>query len=119
MAEPKASPERPGLLWRWPAALRGALYALPGGLVALHDPGQGLSLAVGVLPAAALGLLPTRRARPMTLVAGLCVGLLMLLQADPAQAHGRFNERVTATVVGVALAYLFGLVVPRHGREAG
>ena len=39
--------------------------------------------------------------------------LLMLLHADPAQAHGRFNERVTASVVGVALAYLFGLLLPR------
>ena len=75
----ETAPAAPGVAWHWSAAVRGALYALPAGLAALHDPGQGIALAVGVLPAAAVGLLPTRRARPTVLVAGLCVGLPMVL----------------------------------------
>ncbi|QMU67153.1 FUSC family protein [Streptacidiphilus sp. P02-A3a] len=69
----------PAIAWSWAAAGRGALFALPAALVAPHDPGQGLSLAIGVLPAALIGLPPTRRARLGIPVGGLCVGLPMVL----------------------------------------
>ena len=69
----------PAIAWSWPAAGRGALFALPAALVAAHDPGRGLALAVGVLPAALIGLPATRRARLGLPVAGLCVGLPMVL----------------------------------------
>jgi hypothetical protein len=47
---------------------------------------------------------------------------LLLLYSDPASAAHRLNERVVETAVGVGLAYLFGLVLPRlstHWRGAG
>jgi uncharacterized membrane protein YccC len=46
---------------------------------------------------------------------------LLLLYSDPASAPHRFGERVAETALGVGLAYLFGLALPRlaaHGRSA-
>lgn len=40
---------------------------------------------------------------------------LLLLYADPQDATSRFNERFLETVLGVGLAYLFGLVLPAIG----
>jgi uncharacterized membrane protein YccC len=44
-----------------------------------------------------------------------CLVLVMLLYDNPTLANEqwRFNERVGETVLGVALAYVFGLVLPR------
>ncbi len=36
----------------------------------------------------------------------------LLIYANPAEGASRFNERVLETVLGVGLAYLFGLVIP-------
>ncbi|MBC3842965.1 hypothetical protein GXW82_30700 [Streptacidiphilus sp. 4-A2] len=69
----------PAVVWSWPAAGRGVLFAVPSFLVAPHDPGQGLALALGVLPATLVGLPPTRRGRLTILLLGLCVGLPMVL----------------------------------------
>ena len=41
----------PGLVWDSSAAVLGAVYALPGGVIVLSDRSRGLALAVGVLPA--------------------------------------------------------------------
>jgi Fusaric acid resistance protein-like len=41
---------------------------------------------------------------------------LLLLGADPQDSASRFNERLWETILGVGLAYLFGLVLPM--REA-
>lgn len=38
---------------------------------------------------------------------------LLLLYADPASAAHRFGERVAETVLGVGLAYFYGLAVPK------
>ncbi|WP_030268114.1 hypothetical protein [Streptomyces sp. NRRL B-24484] len=62
---------------------------MPAPVFGHDDPGQAAALAPGVLPAAA-------------------VGLLLLLQSGPAQAEGRTAERVGATLLGVAIAYVFG-----------
>jgi len=84
-APPAAAPSVPppaapaAIAWSWAAAGRGALFTLPAAAAALQNPGRGLALALGVLPAALVGLPPTRRARLAIPVAGLCVGLPMVL----------------------------------------
>jgi hypothetical protein len=65
-------------VWQWPAAALGGAYALPAAIVCLTDPQRGFALAVGVLPAAIVGVLPTRRARLAIVVLGACVGLPIL-----------------------------------------
>lgn len=69
----------PGLVWKWPAACLGAVYALPGALVALTDRPHGIALALGVLPAAIVGLLPTRRARLAIVALGFSIGVPMFI----------------------------------------
>src|SRR5829696_6689236 len=68
-----------GLVWEWSPAALGALYALPAAIVVLDDRSRGLALAVGVLPAAIIGLAPTRRGRFATVVLGACVGVPMFV----------------------------------------
>lgn len=65
------------LVWRWPAAAFGALCAVPAGIVVASDPSKGFALAVGVLPAALVGVLPKRRARSVLVVFGVLVGVPM------------------------------------------
>ncbi len=72
-------PQTPGLAWEWPAAALGAVYALPAAVVVLSDRPRGLALAVGVLPAALVGLLPTRRGRLALIVLGFAIGMPMLI----------------------------------------
>jgi Fusaric acid resistance protein-like len=43
---------------------------------------------------------------------------LLLLYADPQDATSRFNERLLETVLGVGLAYVFGLVLPLILRQS-
>jgi Fusaric acid resistance protein-like len=62
----------PNLAWDRTNAVLGAVYALPGALVVLADPVKGFGLAVGVLPAAIIGLAPTRGGR----VRSVCIGVL-------------------------------------------
>ena len=68
-----------GLIWEWSPAALGALYALPAAIVVFDDRSRGLALAVGVLPAAIIGLAPTRRGRFATVVLGACVGVPMFV----------------------------------------
>ncbi len=72
-------PASPGLAWEWQAATLGAAYALPAAVVVLSDRPRGLALAVGVLPAALVGLLPTRRGRLALVVLGMSIGVPMLI----------------------------------------
>lgn len=102
---------RPGLAWSWTDAARGALYALPPALVALHDPAHGLALAAGALPAAAAGLAPTRRRRLATLVVGIAAGLSIVVGALLA-ATGWF------AVAGM-FAVCFGAAVSAARRRLG
>jgi hypothetical protein len=74
-----ATVKSPGLVWEWTPAALGALYALPAAVVILRDPSRGLALSVGVLPAAIVGLAPTRRQRLAVVVLGACVGVPMLI----------------------------------------
>ena len=70
----------------------GALYALPAAIVVLDDRSRGLALAVGVLPAAIIGLAPSRRGRFATVVLGASIGVPMfvggLLAGVPVLAVG-------------------------------
>ena len=117
-----------GLIWEWSPAALGALYALPAAIVVLDDRSRGLALAVGVLPAAIIGLAPTRRGRFATVVLGACVGVPMfvggLLSGVPViavasiavlgvmsallAARSRFGQIVMSLslpMVGVGLSY--------------
>ena len=84
-AEPPARPrhsratQAPGLVWEWAAAALGAVYAVPAALVILDDLPRGLALSVGVLPAAIVGLAPTRRARRAVVAVGVLSGIPMFI----------------------------------------
>jgi Fusaric acid resistance protein-like len=69
----------PGLVWDWSAATLGATLALPGAVVILSDQSRGLALVLGVLPAAIVGLMPTRRGRLAIIVLGTAIGVPMFI----------------------------------------
>jgi len=71
----------PAIVWHWSPALLGALCALPAAIVTVQDPSHGLALAVGVLPAAAVGVAGPRRSRHAIVIVGLCIGLGLVLGA--------------------------------------
>src|SRR5262245_27787374 len=69
----------PPLAWRWQPAIFTAVCAVPAAIVAVGDVSRGLAWAFGVLPAAAVGVPPSRRRRVMIVVAGgaIACGLLV------------------------------------------
>ena len=71
----------PAVGWTWSWALFGATCALPAALVSLQSPTDGLALALGSLPAAAVGVHGARRGRYVVLVVGVCIGLGLVLGA--------------------------------------
>jgi Fusaric acid resistance protein-like len=73
--------DAPAMAWRWSAALPGALFAIPAAIVTLRDPSVGLALADGAVPAAAVGITPTRGSRHVIVVVGACIGLSLVLGA--------------------------------------
>ena len=76
-------PRRPGapanLVWNWTNAAAGAVYAIPGALVILADPAKGFGFTVGVLPAAIIGLAPTRRGRVRSVSVGVLAGISIFI----------------------------------------
>ena len=93
-----------------------------GGLAAIAflrvDPSSELVAVLAVLAIA--GAAGTRGSRwYVTPFFTTLLVLVMLLYANPTVANEqwRFTERVGETVLGVGLAYLFGLVLPRPGRD--
>jgi uncharacterized membrane protein YccC len=145
------------LVWDWPAATPAAIYALPGAVVILSDRSRGLALVLGVLPAAVVGMMPTRRGRLAIIALGTAIGFpiligglladvpvlaviaiaalagcgathrsrwyvtpafttflvfMLLLYSRPQDAASRFTERLLETVLGVGIAYIFGLALP-------
>jgi hypothetical protein len=76
-AQPRAS--QPAIAWSWPHALVGVVYAIPAAGVTLRDPQLGIPLAVGVLPAAMVGIPPRRRGRLIILVIGVLAGASLFL----------------------------------------
>lgn len=69
-------PRRPSAIrWSWGHALAGAVFALPAAVVTLSDPARGIPLAVGVLPAAMIGIPAARRQRLSIAIVGSLAGL--------------------------------------------
>jgi hypothetical protein len=69
----------PGIAWSWPHLGLGVAYGVPALLVGLGDPSRGAVLAVGMLPAAALGLRGSRRERVAVVPVGALAGASLLL----------------------------------------
>lgn len=96
----RAAPARaPGIAWSWQGALLGALCVLPAAAVAATDPQRGLALAVGVLPAAIVGVPPQRRRRVGLVVVGALTGIGIFVGSALAGVP----------VVAVAAIFLFGV----------
>jgi hypothetical protein len=94
----------PGLLWEWQGALIGAAYAIPAALLVFNELSRGFALAVGVIPAAVAGLAPTRRARRVTAVLGVFVGVPIALGA--VVAYVPWIAVATLMVLGVGTVWL-------------
>jgi uncharacterized membrane protein YccC len=91
----------------------GALAAI--GLVRAHPPAAVYSLAA---LAAVTGAGGTHRSRwYVTPAFTTFLVFLLLLYSRPQDAASRFGERVLETVLGVAIAYAFGLVLPALARR--
>ena len=90
---------RTGLTWDRRGLLLGVVYAIPAAVVVLTDVPRGLALSVGVVPAAVVGLPPTRRARRFIAVLGVLVGVPIFV--------GSLVAPVPA--LAVAVVSLFGL----------
>jgi hypothetical protein len=83
------------LTWAWSDAVRWGPCTLLTG-----DPSRGLAWAVGILPAAILGLAPQRRARVRLVAVGLLFGLSILLGS-------LFIQTSVTAVIGI-FAVAFG-----------
>ncbi|TQM57868.1 FUSC family protein [Humibacillus xanthopallidus] len=62
------------VVWSWPDAARGLLYAVPAAAATAVDPANGVPLALGVLPACLLPLPGPRRARLVIALVGVVCG---------------------------------------------
>ena len=84
-------------------------------LVHVHPPAAAYSVAI-IAAIASAGA--THRSR-WYVTAGFTTFLvfLMLLYSDPQTATRRFNERVLETLLGVGIAYFYGLALPAIARQ--
>jgi hypothetical protein len=71
----------PGITWNRTDALAGVSFAIPAGVVTLFDVPSGVALSVGVIPAAIVGIQPTRAQRKMTALLGFVVGAPIVVGA--------------------------------------
>lgn len=67
------------IAWSWRNVAHGVMLALPAVVASAFDPSLGLPLAVGVLPAAALGLRSSRRDRAVVILVGVVAGASLFL----------------------------------------
>ena len=88
--------------WQWRAAAVGAIDAVPAAVVTAVAVPSGVALAVGVLPAAIIGLPPTRRARAALILVGILTGLPMVLGSFVAGTPLLATAVVFALAVGAA-----------------
>lgn len=70
---------RRGLVWNWSDALFGAVCAMPSALVMFNDVSRGVACAVGVIPAAFVGVSADRRRRVGVLIVGVTAGISMVV----------------------------------------
>ena len=88
-----------------------AAGALAGIALVRLDPPMGVYAVAAVAAIAGAG--GTHRSRwYVTSAFTTFLVFLLLLSADPGDAAARFGERVGETVLGVGLAYLYGLALP-------
>jgi fusaric acid resistance family protein len=110
---PQAEMQRLRSVGRICAVAAGALIAVA--LIRL-EPGSGW-YAIAVLTAIA-GAAATRESRwYVTAAFTTFLVFLLLLYSNPEQAGWRLGERLGETVLGVALAYFFGLALPALARR--
>jgi hypothetical protein len=104
------APTRRGRLRLIPIGGLFALSIIVGSLLVQTD----VTAVVGIVAVAAAAGVRTSRWYVTPLFGSAMVFTLLLFE-DPAEAtvRWRFNERVGETILGVAVAYFFGLVVPR------
>lgn len=93
-----------GIVWDRSQAVLGAVYALPAAAAMFSDPPTGLALAVGVLPAAIVGLAPMRRGRRAVVVLGTLIGVPLFLGS--LLANVPWLAVATIGGLGVAAAWL-------------
>ncbi len=99
-----AAPSRtPGLVWNWSDALFGALIAVPAAIAVTQDVTRGLALAVGVIPAAVVGVAPRRRRRPVTAHVGAVAGASILIGSLLAQVPVLAVPGIVVLGIGAAL----------------
>jgi hypothetical protein len=111
---PTAEMQRSRSVGRILAVAAGAVLAIA--LVRLEPANGWYALAAIAALAGAAG---TRRSRwYVTSAFTTFLVFLLLLYSDPGDAGSRFNERLVETVLGVGLAYFFGLVLPKLARSA-
>lgn len=92
------------IAWNWSNALMGALCTVPAAtVVAIGDPKKGLALAIGVLPAAVIGVLPTRKDRVKTLFVGVLFGVFIVLGSILAQSTVLAVAGMFVLPIGAAL----------------
>ena len=90
-----------GITWDWTEAGRGALCALPGGVIILAaDVSLGMVCALGTIPVAMLGVPARRSQRPRLAVAGVGFAIAYALGS----AVGRWHVAAVVTLVVVAYA---------------
>lgn len=93
----------PAVLWSWSHALNGVVLALPAACATLVDPQLGIPPALGVLPAAIIGVPAQRRARLATLIIGSLAGLSLFIGGVLAHLPVYATALLLiATVVGAA-----------------
>jgi hypothetical protein len=109
--QPVDRPAPAPLSWSWSRLALGVVYAAPAAVVALSDPAKGLAMAVGVLPAAAVGLAPSRRRRGLVVLVGALAGVSMVIGASVA-AHA-----VLAVLTIFALCVAVAVTVSVPGRR--
>jgi hypothetical protein len=81
MASVTTAPAPARIAWHWPRFWYGLVLALPAAVVALADTQLGLGMAVGMLPAAAIGLPPLRRRRSLSFAVSVVAALSLALGA--------------------------------------
>ena len=97
------------LAWTWSDALRCGLCTLPAALIVLTgDPSRGLAWAVGILPAAVIGLAPQRRARLRLVFVGAIFAASIMLGSL------LIHSKVTAVVGIFAIAFGSALLASRR-----
>jgi hypothetical protein len=110
---PSADMQRLRSAGRILAVAAGALAGA--GLVRLHPPAVVYSVAIIAVIA---GAGATHRSRwYVTSAFTTFLVFLLLLYSDPRTATKRFNERVLETLLGVAIAYFYGLALPALARR--